>query len=95
MYIFFVQNINTMISTTVSNFRRDIKDYLSKVTQNFETLIINRGKNAGVVLMSLEEYNALQATQHELSSAKNEQRLDTAIAKFRKGESFSKALIEE
>lgn len=83
-----------MVSTTISNFRRDMKHYLNKVTQNFETLIINRGKDAGVVVISLEEYNALQATQHELSSAKNEQRLDTAIAKFRQGASFSKALIE-
>lgn len=84
-----------MISTTISTFRKDIKHYLNKVTQNFDTLIINRGKNAGVVVMSLEEYNALQATQHELSSVKNEQRLDAAIAKFKKGESFSKTLIEE
>lgn len=84
-----------MISTTISLFRRDIRDYLNKVTQNFETLIINRGKHAGVVVISLEEYNALQATQHELSSAKNEQRLDAAIAKFKQGTSFSKELIEE
>lgn len=83
-----------MVSTTISNFRRDIKSYLNRVTQNFETLVINRGKDAGVVVISLEEYNALQATQHELSSAKNEQRLDTAIAKFKQGASFSKALIE-
>ncbi|AEV31203.1 prevent-host-death family protein [Owenweeksia hongkongensis DSM 17368] len=84
-----------MISTNISDFRKDIKSYLNKVTQNFETLIINRGKESGVVVISLEEYNSLQATQHELSSAKNEQRLDSAIAKFRNGQSFSKELTEE
>ncbi len=83
-----------MITANVSDFRKDIKKYLNRVTQNFETLIINRGKDSGVVVMSLEEYNSLQATQHELSSFKNEQRLDSAISKFRKGESFVKPLEE-
>ena len=84
-----------MITTTISDFRKDIKNYLNRVTQNFETLIINRGKDSGVVVISLEEYNSLQATQHELSSKSNEQRLDSAIAKFKKGNSFHKDLIEE
>jgi len=84
-----------MITTNISDFRKDIKTYLNRVTLNFETLIINRGKDSGVVVISLNEYNSLQATQHELSSKINEQRLDDAIFKFRKGDSFSKDLIEE
>ena len=83
-----------MLTTTISDFRKDIKRYLDKVTDNFETLIINRGKDNGVVVMSLAEYNSLCATQHELSSHKNEQRLDSAIEKVRDGSSFSKELIE-
>ena len=84
-----------MLTTTISDFRKDIKKYLDKVTENFETLIINRGKDSGVVIMSLEEYNSLRATHHELSSKRNEQRLDLAIEKLKKGSSFSKDLIEE
>jgi antitoxin YefM len=84
-----------MITTTISDFRKDIKSYLNKVTQNFETLIINRGKDSGVVIISLEEYNSLQATQHELSSVANEKRLDSAIAKFKQGKSFSKELSDK
>jgi len=83
-----------MIATTISDFRKDIKTYLNKVTQNFETLIINRGKDSGVVVISLDEYNALLATQHELSSKANESRLDSAIEKFRKGDSFLKEIID-
>ena len=45
--------------TTVSDFRKDIKSYLDRVTKNFETLIINRGKNSGIVVMSLQEYNSI------------------------------------
>lgn len=83
-----------MLTTTLSDFRRDIKRYLDNVTEDFETLIINRGKDTGVVIMSLNEYNSLNATQHELSSKVNEARLDSAIEKLKKGESFQKKLIE-
>lgn len=84
-----------MLTTTISNFRKDIKRYLDSVTENFETLIINRGKDNGVVVISLDEYNSLTATQHELSSKSNEARLDSAIEKLGTGSSFHKDLIEE
>jgi len=84
-----------MLITTISDFRKDIRKYFDKVTENFETLIINRGKDSGVVIISLDEYNSLCATHHELSSKSNERRLDTAIEKLRQGSSFSKDLIVE
>ena len=83
-----------MQTTTLTDFRRDIKRYLDNVTNDFETLIINRGKDSGVVVMSLDEYNSLNATQYELSSKLNESRLDSAIEKMRKGKSFQKDLVE-
>lgn len=83
-----------MLTTTISDFRKDIKQYLDRVTENFETLIINRGKDSGVVIMSLDEYNSLQATSLELSSKANEKRLDAAIEKLKTGSSFPKELIE-
>ena len=84
-----------MLIASVSDFRKDIKSYLDKVAKNFETLIINRGKDSGIVVMSLEEYNSLMATNYELSSRKNEMRLDSAIEKLKSGKSFSNDLIEE
>lgn len=83
-----------MLTTSISDFRKDIKKYLDNVTQNFETLIINRGKDSGVVIISLDEYNSLTATQHELSSKLNESRLDSAIEKLKNGSSFQKDIIE-
>ena len=80
--------------TTVSEFRKDMKTYLDRVVKNFETLIINRGKDSGIVVMSLQEYNSLMATNHELSSRKNELRLDSAIEKLKSGTTFNKDLIE-
>lgn len=84
-----------MLTTTLSDFRKDIKKYLNNVTDNFETLIINRGKDSGVVIMSLDEYNSLSTTQHERSSKKNEERLDAAISKLGSGASFQKELLDQ
>jgi len=84
-----------MLTTTISDFRKDIKKYFDRVSQNFETLIINRGKDNGVVIMSLAEYNSLLATNHELSSKVNEARLDSAIEKLSKDKSFEKTLLQE
>ncbi len=82
-----------MLVASISDFRKDIKKYLDKVAKDFDTLVINRGKESGIVVMSLEEYNSLMATSHELSSRKNEQRLDAAIEKLKKGDSFTKELV--
>ena len=83
-----------MIIASVSDFRKDIKYYLDKVSQNFETLILNRGKEKGIVIISLEEYNSLQATNYELSSKTNEMRLDRAIEKLKKNDKIEHSLIE-
>lgn len=84
-----------MLVANISDFRKDIKLYLDKVSKNFETLIINRAKDVSVVVISLDEYNSLMATHYELSSRKNEMRLDSAIEKLKKNDSFAKDLIQD
>jgi len=69
--------------TSVSDFRKDIESYSDRVAKNFDTLIINRGEDSGIVVMSLKEYNSLMATNYEISSRKNEARLDAAIVKLK------------
>ena len=83
-----------MISTTLTDFRKEIKKYLDMVTGDFETLIINRGKDRAVVVISMDEYNSLQATLHEMSSMANMERLDSAIEKLERGKGFEKDLID-
>jgi len=84
-----------MVVANISDFRKDIKSYFDRVAKNFDTLIINRGKDSGIVIMSLEEYNSLMSTNYELSSRTNEKRLDSAIDKLKSGKSFPNELIEE
>lgn len=84
-----------MLNTTLSDFRKDMKSYLDNVTQSFETLIINRGKDTGVVIISLEEYNSLITTQHELSFRINPQTLDESIEALKSGKKMIKKLVDQ
>jgi antitoxin YefM len=83
-----------MLTIRLSDFRKDIKSYLDKVSQGFETLIINREKDRGVVIISLEEYNSLKNTQHVLSSRTNQQRLDESIEALKSGKKLLKKLVD-
>lgn len=84
-----------MIAATISEFRKDLKTYLDDVSDNTETLIIHRGKQNGVVVISLNEYNAMNATLHEMSSKKNMQRLDASLEKIKLKKTFKKQLIDK
>ena len=83
-----------MLTASLTDFRKDLRSYIDQITSGLETLIINRGGGKGVVVMSLEEYNSIMATAHELSSRKNEARIDAAIAQFDAGKGTERPLIE-
>ncbi len=72
-----------MITTTLSAFRKDMKSYLDRVMKRSETLFIHRKKHPSVVLLSMDAYNALMITAHEMSSRINRQRLDASIASLK------------
>lgn len=56
-----------MITTKLSAFRQKVKTYVDLVISSNEPVLINRGEQ-GVVLVTLEEYNALAKTASILSS---------------------------
>ncbi len=84
-----------MIFTNISDFRKGIKAYFDRMAECFKTLIVNRGKISKIVLMPFDERFFLTATNYELSNKTNENRLDSAIEKLKKGDSFSINLIDE
>jgi antitoxin YefM len=77
-----------MQEINISDFRKKIKTYLDRIARNCETLQIHLGKNAGIVMMSLQEYNSLMTTNYELFSRENEMRLDAAIEKLKDRTAF-------
>lgn len=53
--------------TTISDFRANIKEYMNSVIETGHPVIVNRGQSAAV-LMSLDEYNSVVATENILHS---------------------------
>lgn len=68
-----------------SEFRNSLKTHLDNVTENNDTLIVPRGTEKSVVIISLEEYNSIQETLHLLRSEKNRTRLMDALERANKG----------
>ncbi|MCK4662854.1 MAG: type II toxin-antitoxin system prevent-host-death family antitoxin [Bacteroidales bacterium] len=84
-----------MQTTNISDFRKDLRKYLDIVTDDYETLIINRSNNKAVILMSLDEYNSFMETHYLLSSKANRKHLEESIAEFEQGKYQERNLIEE
>lgn len=56
-----------MKTANYTDFRSNLKGYMDAVIDDCETVIINRGKDTGVVLISLDEYNSLKETEYVLA----------------------------
>ena len=57
-----------MRTANYSELRGNLKSYIDSVIDDSETVIINRGKGTGVVMISLDEYNAIKETEYIMSS---------------------------
>jgi antitoxin YefM len=81
-----------VLAVNYSTIRNRLKDYCDKVTDNFETVIVTRKNEKNVVLISLEEYNAL------MKAARNAAYLDMidrSMEQLASGEGKAHELIEE
>ncbi|GAB4027771.1 type II toxin-antitoxin system Phd/YefM family antitoxin [Spirosoma koreense] len=78
-----------------SEFRRSMKAKLDQVSDDGDTVIINRSEHKNVVLISLREYNSLKETLHLLSSEKNRNRLMDAVERANRGDYENHSLLEE
>jgi len=74
-----------MTVTTISEFRSNAKRYIDNIINDNGTLIINRG-NTAAVLISLDEYNSIKATQSVLTSHSASQELAIGIEQWKSGE---------
>jgi antitoxin YefM len=83
--------METMSYTAV---RKDLADTMDKVCDDHEPVVITRQTARPVVLISLEDYNAIEETAYLLRSPKNAARLMESIEEIEAGKSQEKSLIE-
>ncbi|WP_462376259.1 type II toxin-antitoxin system Phd/YefM family antitoxin [Rikenella microfusus] len=57
-----------MKTTNFTELRRNLRAYLDSVINDSDTLIINREGGTAVVMMSLDEYNAIKETEYIMQS---------------------------
>ena len=75
----FVRNkfIN-MRTASYTELRKNLKSYIDSVVEDSDSVIINRPGGNGVVLISLDEYNAIKETEYLTSSPEMMKRLKEA-----------------
>ena len=83
-----------MEAITYTNARQNLAKTMEKVCQDHSPVIITRKKNDSVVIMSLEDYKALEETAYLLRSPKNMRRLIESISQLENGNGTERPLID-
>ena len=80
-----------MSPVTLTVLRQNMANYLDRVAQDREPLVVTRPAGKGnVVIMAEEEFAGWQETVHLLSSPANARRLLKAVADIKRGASLSR-----
>ena len=77
-----------------TDLRVNLKKWFDLVVDDLEEVIIKRKDNRDLVLISLDEYNALKQTSY-LLSGKNREVLMKSLEEAKAGKVVEKPLIEE
>lgn len=80
-----------MLAVNYSTIREHLKTYCDKVTDDKETVIVTRKGEKNVVIISLEEWNALQKALHNFEYLA---KIDRSIADIKAGRGIVKTMEE-
>lgn len=81
--------MDTMTYTTV---RANLASTMDRVCNDHEALIITRNGEQSVVMLSLEDYKALEETAYLLRTPANAKRLLSAVAQLNAGQGTEREL---
>ena len=83
-----------MDAITYSSARANLASTMDRVCSDHEPLIITRNGEKAVVMLSLEDYKALEETAYLLRSPANARRLLSSIAQLNAGKGAPRELAE-
>ena len=74
--------------------RTNLAKTMERVCEDHSPVIITRSKSQSVVMISLEDYEALQETAYLLRAPKNARRLLESVAELEQGGGQERGLLE-
>jgi antitoxin YefM len=83
-----------MRAITYTTARNNLANAMKQVCDDHDPVIITRKNNEAVVLLSLQDYEALNETSYLLQSPKNAKRLMDSIEELAEGRGKAKELAE-
>lgn len=84
-----------MDAISYSAARKHLVETMERVCDDHEPVIIIRRSSRSVVMMSLDDYNAIQETAYLLRNPANAKNLRKSIKQYEEGKYQKKGLIEE
>ncbi|MFO7812336.1 MAG: YoeB-YefM toxin-antitoxin system antitoxin YefM [Pelovirga sp.] len=81
-----------MEAISYTNARSNLAKTMAKVCEDHDPVIITRRNESSVVMMSLEDFQALEETAYLLRSPKNARRLLESIAQLESGDGTEREL---
>ena len=84
-----------MLAVNYTNLRENMKAYMDKVTEDYETVIVTRKDNRNVVILSEENYNNLMENAYLMGNKANFDWLMESKAQLEKGAVAIHDLTEE
>ena len=83
-----------MDAMTYTAVRANLANTMNRVCNNHEALIITRNGERSVVMLSLEDYTALEETSYLLKTPANANRLLSAVAQLNAGKGVERELTK-
>ncbi len=74
-----------MLAVNYTKLRDNMKAYMDKVTEDYETVIVTRKNNRNIVMLSEQAYNDLMENIHVLGNKSNYDWLMESKAQLEKG----------
>lgn len=84
-----------MNAMTYSSARQNLAKTMDMVCDDHEPVIITSKRDKAVVMVSLEDFKAMEETAYLTRSPKNAKRLIEAISQIENGHGVERELIEE